>query len=209
MGDANTKGFIFVLVGPGGAGKNALMRQILQDDPRITQLATATTRHKRHNEQHGREHLFVSNDEFQSMIDTNALLEYQEVTPGKFYGIPRASVEDVINQGLDLIADIEVLGARILRETYGERAVLIFVTVPGETIQDKLDVLRQRMGNADRNEKQDLIESRLQRARTLEFPFANEADVIIVNDDIAHAIDALKQLIHQRRERPVIEAHQS
>jgi guanylate kinase len=201
-------GLIFVLVGPGGAGKNALMRQILQDTEHLKQLATATTRPKRHNEQDGREHLFVTQDVFRRMIAENELLEYQEVTPGKFYGIPRASVENAWANGTDLIADIEVMGARILREAYAGRAVLVFITVPGATLEDKLDVLRQRMSNADRNEAKQLIEDRIARARVLEMPFAQEADVVIENGDINKAIDDLKGVIRTYRAKRQSNLHE-
>ena len=94
-----TRGLFFVFVGPGGTGKNTLMSIIMERHSNIKQLATATTRAMRPNEQHGRERIFVSLKRFREMIAQDELLEYQEVTPGKFYGIPRASVEDVLNDG--------------------------------------------------------------------------------------------------------------
>lgn len=201
MDNATKKGLLFVLVGPGGSGKNAIMRRILDEMDDIRQLATATTRPKRDNERHGREHLFVSHEAFRRMIDEGLLLEHQEVTLGQFYGIPRASVEDPLAAGEDLIADIEVLGARILRETYGEQVVLVFISVPGETLDDKLDVLRERMSSEERREREQLIEERLERARVLEFPFEPEADTTVVNDVLDEAVVAMKQVIMSQREK--------
>jgi len=192
-------GTLFVLVGAGGAGKNALMRQILENDDSLTQLATATTRPIRPTEKQGREHLFISLEAFQAMITNNELLEFQEVTKGKFYGIPRASVENHLKTGADLIADIEVMGARVLRNSYREHVYFIYIDVLGKTDEEKLAVLKARMSNTERNEKADLIAERLQRAIDMEFPFRNEADAIIVNDEFDAALEQLKAIIAQRR----------
>lgn len=194
-------GNLFVLVGPGGAGKNALMRGVIDRVEDLKQLATATTRARRENEQHGREHLFVSLEEFQRMIRDGELLEWQEVTRNKFYGIPRSAVEDRLRTGHDLIADIDVLGARILRETYPQNTVLIFITVPGDTEEAILGVLRERMANPDRNENPALIEERIERARKLELPFAAECDHVIVNDDREAATQQLYEIIEATRKK--------
>ena len=81
-------GVIFIIIGPGGAGKNAIMKAVIAKSPSIRQLATATTRPMRADERQGREHVFVTESKFRSMIDNDELLEHQEVTPGKYYGIP-------------------------------------------------------------------------------------------------------------------------
>lgn len=192
------RGLVFVLIGPGGAGKNSLMRDVLARITSVTQLATATTRAIRTDEQQGREHLFVQPDEFKRMIDANELLEWQEVTPGKFYGIPRASVEDKLVIGAALIADIDIYGAQKLRNAYPDDTVLIFITVPGNTIDEQLAVLRERMGNEDRNEKESLIQQRLQRARDLELAFADQCDYVIVNDEQEQAANRLFDIMMEK-----------
>lgn len=195
----SARGLLFVMVGPGGAGKNALMNRVMQQQSLITQLATATTRPMRSNEQQGREHLFVTLEEFQMMIADGKLLEHQEVTPGRWYGIPRESVEDKLNHGSHLIADIDIYGARILRETYPDDTVLIFVTVPGETLEERMLVLRERMEqrredhHTDQSDKR--VIQRLERAKTVELPFAEECDYLIVNDDLEAATAQLAQII--------------
>src|SRR5688572_24786246 len=111
-----SRGLLFVLVAPGGTGKNTLMNIVMERQPQIKQLATATTRAMRSNEQQGREHEFVSLERFREMIANDELLEHQEVTTGLFYGIIRHTVEHRLKSGQHLIADIEVYGAKILRE---------------------------------------------------------------------------------------------
>lgn len=193
----HSKGLVFTLVGPGGAGKNALMKGVLKRLDDLKQLATATTRPAREEELHGREHLFVSKDEFERMIAEGELLEWQEVTADKFYGIPR-SIKNSIDAGQDLIADIEVRGARILREAFPDAVRLIFITVPGDTDEERLAELEQRMLKRDENTPDD-IAARMKRARELELPFAPECDEIIINDDLERAGQELYELIVQTR----------
>lgn len=190
-------GFLFVVVGPGGAGKNTLMKYVLDNLGNISQLATATTRPKRDGEVDGVERHFVSLDEFQRMIAEKELLEFQEVTPNRFYGIPRASVENVINRGEDLIADIDVKGAETLKSTYGKHIITVFVTVPGNTLEERLRILEQRM--QERNEDSQVIQERITRARDVEFPFAEKSDYVIVNDDLARASKELLNIVAQIR----------
>ncbi len=193
------KGLFFVFVGPGGTGKNTLMSIIMERHPDIKQLATATTRAKRPDEQHGRERIFVSIERFREMIANKELLEYQEVTPGKFYGIPRSSVDDVLNSGNHLIADIEVRGAEVVLQAYEEDAVIIYVTVPGNTEDEQLATLKDRMLiRLDREPTDDdwqLINQRLSRAKNLEFPFSQRCEHIIVNDDLDIAAAQIDTII--------------
>ena len=198
---SSQSGLFYLLVGPGGTGKNTLMHVALDRLSNLTQLATATTRPRRVGEIEGVHHLFVSNNEFRNMIRDGDLLEWQEVTPGRFYGIPRHVVDDTLESGHDLIADIEVNGARIVKEHYGDRAVLIFITVPGETTLDKLDVLRTRMLTRHPDEDPANIRARLNRAQVLELPFAREADFQIVNDDLDDASGELLDIIRNKREQ--------
>ena len=114
-------------------------------------------------------------------------LEYQEVTPGKFYGIPRRTVEDCLSAGAIRIADIEVRGADILAAAFSENVVRIFVTVPGENIAAQLTVLRERMQmRADQSTD---IGQRLARAETLELPYQDVCDYVVVNDNLRRAIE--------------------
>jgi len=190
----NLPGVIFVMIGPGGAGKNAIMKAIISAFPAIEQLATATTRAMRADETQGREHLFVSERAFRKMISDNELLEHQEVTPGKLYGITRRTVEDVLSAGAARIADIEVLGAIALAAAYPRNIVQLFVTVPGVDSEAQLALLEERMrtGSDDATD----IEQRLERARRLELPYQNRCDYIVVNADLGRAIERTSAIIH-------------
>ncbi|MCY3916045.1 MAG: hypothetical protein OXG49_08535 [Chloroflexi bacterium] len=201
----NLPGIIFVIIGPGGAGKNAIMKAVIAATPALQQLATATTRLMRADEMQGREHLFVSAQQFQEMISRDELLEHQEVTPGKHYGIPRRTVLEVLTAGAARIADIEVLGAIELAAAYPRNVVQVFITVPGDDIAQQMAVLEARM-RARADEATD-IGQRLKRARTLELPYQTRCDYIVVNDDLAQAIETTAAIIRREMvERQLQEA---
>ncbi len=185
-------GLMFTLVGPGGVGKNALINNLLQSNTleNLRQLPTAATRPMRPTEQQGREHQFVTHEEFQHLIDTGALVEWQEVHQGNFYGVPRATIESAINTEQDLIADIDVYGATILRNSYPDNVVLIFIAPPS------LEVLETRM--RDRGENEINIRHRVDRAQ-LEMTYAPTCDYLVINDDIAIAEDRLRAIILSER----------
>ncbi len=188
-------GVIIVMIGPGGAGKNAIMRAIIAGSPNLRQLPTATTRPMRSDEQAGREHHFMSRQTFRNLLNEGQLLEYQEVTPGKFYGIPRQLVLDCLGAGKARIADIDVMGAQKLAAAFPDNVVQIFVTVPGAKLAAQLAVLKERMQlRADAFTD---IESRLQRAQALELPYQSYCDHIVVNDCLSSAITATRRIIEQ------------
>jgi guanylate kinase len=184
-------GSLYVLVGPGGVGKNTLMRYALAHLNNLSQLATATTRPMRPGEQHNRERLFLTLEQFQEMIRQNELIEHQEVTPGLFYGVPRQSVDVAIAAGIDLIADIEVFGAMILRREYPQNAVLIFVAPPS------MESLAARM--RERGTDETIIADRMERAQ-IEMTYAPVCQSLIVNDDLDAAARELCGLIQSRRD---------
>ncbi|MBL8157035.1 MAG: guanylate kinase [Anaerolineae bacterium] len=178
-------GLLFILVGPPGVGKNAMMNSVLERITSLHQLPTATTRPIRSNEQEGREHLFVSTAEFQRMIDQGELIEWQ-VVHGHQYGTPRSTVQQAMETGQDLIADIEVLGATHLRSAFPENVILVFVQPPS------VDELIHRMHN--RGETEAEIQKRMQRVE-MELRYAPECDYLITNDSIERASDILRGII--------------
>jgi guanylate kinase len=188
-------GLLFILVGPGGVGKNSMINRVLEGIDNLQQLPTATTRPMRANEQQGREHIFVSLEEFQRMKANKQLLESQEVHPGRFYGIPKTTVESAIASEIDLIADIEIYGAEVLRTHYPENVILIFVTP--RSIED----LERRM--RERGDSQEEIKKRLDRV-AIEMPYAPKCDYLIVNEDMDSAAEKLRSIIIAERCRRAI-----
>jgi guanylate kinase len=181
-------GALFVLVGPGGVGKNALLSAILKRIEDLEQLPTATTRPMRPNERQGREHQFVSIDVFKEMIADKELLEYQEVHPGSYYGVPRTTVEQAIIERRDMIADIDLLGAKIINEEYPDNSVSVFVAPPS------IASLSERLKNRQASDKD--IQDRLNRV-PMEMLYAPHCDFVIVNDNMETATEELQTIIEQ------------
>lgn len=179
-------GQLFILVGPGGVGKNALMNELIQEMNDLRQLPTATTRPIRPGEKEGREHQFVNLSTFEKMIAEGALIEYQEVHPGKFYGVPRATVEQAIAERQGLIADIEVLGTKIIRSQYPHNSVSIFIAPPS------IASLEQRLRG--RQASPEDIRDRINRL-PMEMLYAPLSDHLIVNDDFDAALNDMHSIV--------------
>ncbi len=178
-----------MVVGPPGVGKNTLIDDALGHFRWLQHLATCTTRSPRPGEQESGKYQFVSLPRFRQMIADDELLEWQEVHPGRYYGVPRAAVERALDSGQHLITDLDVLGATCLQTVYPENAVFIFVQPPA------LDTLVQRM-QARGDSEQD-IQSRIQRVH-MELQYADLADHLILNDDLQAACSRLREILSAR-----------
>src|SRR5258707_3179099 len=182
-------GVLFVLVGPAGVGKNAIMKRVMEKLS-IHQLPTITTRSIRIGEQEGREHHFVTLERFKEMIADNALIEHQEVYPGKFYGTPRKPMQTALAEGKNLVADIEVVGAQALKEAFPDNVTLIYIAPP--TIED----LERRL-RIHRQMSEEEIQTRLKRV-PFELSFADHCDYQVVNDDLEKSIEAVAEIIQKK-----------
>ncbi len=188
-------GLLFILVGPTGAGKNTLINGVLERLDALQQLPTATSRPIRPEEQEGREHHFVTREEFERMIEAAELLEWQNVH-GNLYGVPKGTVEHLVANRLDRIADIDVLGGLRVRSLYPDNVVLVFVS-PGSD-DEVLDIVRQRLEM--RGDAAEDIATRLRRVE-MEMKFAVHCDYIITNDDADDATDTLESIIRAEYSR--------
>ena len=175
------KGKLVVISGPSGAGKSTVVFKALGERDDVCFSISATTRKPRPNEVDGREYFFVDLERFQEMIDNNELLEHAEYVANR-YGTPRAYVEQKIAEGMNVILDIEVQGARQVYEKMPE-AIMIFVVPPS------IDELRNRLEKRGTDTPR-AIEARLIRARQ-EYAEATFYDYIIVNYDADTAADEL------------------
>lgn len=192
MNDRLGRGVLFIMVGPGGVGKNTMMNNVLARIPNLKQLATYTTRAPREGETHGVQRMFVTEAEFREMLAGGGFIEFEEVHKGKFYGTPRAVTEAAFAAGRDLIADIEVAGAQKIKAAYPDNVVLVFVTV------SRLSDLEARMRTRGDTEKQ--IAERMARAER-ELTFEPHCDYTIINDDLDAANEQLYDLIVKEQQR--------
>lgn len=172
------QGRLIVLTGPSGVGKGTLVKALLQRHPDLYLSVSVTTRAPRVGEIDGKNYFFVSRSQFERMVAKGELLEWAEFA-GNYYGTPRISVEQEIQQGRCVLLEIELEGARQIRRTF-PAALRIFILPP--SMAELEHRLRSRGQDSDT-----AIARRLQHAQA-EIDAANEFDVQIVNDDFEKAL---------------------
>ena len=171
------KGKLIVISGPSGAGKSTVVFKAIGNRKDICFSTSVTTRQPRPGEVDGREYFFISPERFREMVERDELLEHATYVSNS-YGTPRAYVEEKLNAGMNVILDIEVQGARQVRQKMPE-AVMIFIIPPS------LDELRRRLEGRG-TDSPEAIQGRLARARQ-EYAEADFYDYILVNDDLEQA----------------------
>lgn len=190
MNTASHKGKLFIISGPSGTGKGTICKGLL-DNPNIRVSISMTTRSPRVGEVHGKHYYFVTRDEFEKTIAEGGLLEYAEVF-GNYYGTPKAAVVEKLNQGKDVILEIDVQGALDAKRIYPD-SVLIFILPPS------LEELRARIEGRG-TETEEAINLRLSKALK-EMSYIDEYDYYVVNDIIDDAIartEAIMMAEHAR-----------
>jgi guanylate kinase len=182
-------GNLFVVAAPSGAGKSSLVKALLEIDSRVQPAVSHTTRPPRGQEKHGREYFFLSNAEFDSMVERNAFLEWAHVH-GQRYGTSRHTIEERMQHGADVILEIDFQGAINIKKIFAN-AVLIFILPPSwEELRSRL----QRRGE----DSAEVIELRLKNA-ALEMQQAREFDFVIINELFERAVFDLKSIVHAQR----------
>lgn len=183
------RGTLFVVSAPSGAGKTTLCREARLRVPDLAYSVSCTTRAPRSGEVDGSDFRFVSREVFQRMRERGELAEWATVH-GNLYGTPARPLEAALQDGRDVLLDIDTQGATQLRQRYPE-AVLVFVVAP--SMADLAQRLRERRSDADQD-----IARRLARARD-EIALWKQYDYLIVNRDVKEAIDQLMAVIQAER----------
>jgi len=178
-------GNLIIVSGPSGAGKSVLASRVLREMPHLKFSVSYTTRAPRGAEQNGVEYFFVNREEFQALIQGNDLLEWAEYY-GNYYGTSRAFVDGLLRQGEDVLLDIDIQGASIVRQKRPD-AVGIFILPP--SFQILRDRLMRRSLDAGF-----VIEQRLKIARR-EIRHYNDYDYLIINEEINSSTLELQSII--------------
>lgn len=193
----NERGLLVVISGPSGVGKGTIRKALFElPDNNFCYSVSMTTRKPREGEVDGEDYYFVSREEFERRIDEGQFLEYAEFV-GQYYGTPRDYIERKLNEGKEVIIEIEVQGALKVRERMPE-AVFVFIVPPSR------DELFERLMNRG-TEMTDDIKKRIEKAER-EFHLAYKYDYIVVNDDVYNAADRIVAIIraeHARTERSI------
>jgi len=167
------RGKLIVVSGPSGAGKSTLIRQALEAVPELAYSVSATTRAPREGEVDGRDYVFLSREQFERWIEEGRFLEWAEYS-GNLYGTPEEKVEEYLDEGWSVILEIELQGARMVREKRPD-AVMVFVRAPN------LEETRKRLlGRA--TETVEALEARMTTAIS-EVAARDEFDYEIVNSE--------------------------
>ena len=181
---------VFVITGPSGVGKGTLIRTLLERIPALELSVSATTRRPRPGEMQGVAYHFLSEDEFEQRVQAGDFVEHARYS-GNRYGTLRSELDGRIAGGHPVVLEIEVQGARQIREAMPE-AVQIFIAPPGE------DALRARLVGRGTDD-QEQVEARLQTARE-ELAAQHEFSHVVINDRLEDASDQLEACVRRHLE---------
>ena len=181
----SNRGRLFVLSAPSGSGKTSLANRLLELVDNLEFSVSYTTRSRRGAERDGFEYFFVDVAEFEAMIERQEFLEYEHVY-GNYYGTNRRFVESRLEEGTDILLDIDIKGARMVVEQM-PAAVRIFVLPPS------YKVLRERLVGRGLDDP-DIVECRLRAARQ-EIVSVKDYDYVIINNDIERSVRDLRTVV--------------
>ena len=180
------KGLLLVLSGPSGVGKGTVKSAIVKNKVFPFEYSVSmTTRKPRPGEINGKDYYFVTQERFKQAISQDELLEYNQYV-NNFYGTPKAPVEKMLDEGKDVLLEIDVNGAKKVRKQMPD-GVFIFLTPPD------LHTLHTRLENRG-TESEDVIMGRIKQARQ-EILVMQDYDYAVVNDTVANAVDHIKAIV--------------
>ena len=174
------RGKCLIFSAPSGSGKSTIVQWLLQHpELKMVFSISATSRAPRGTEKNGVEYFFLSADEFRARIANGEFLEYEEVYSGCFYGTLKEQVEKRLNEGMNVVFDVDVVGGCNIKKYYGDEALSMFIQPP--SVEELERRLKLRGTDSD-----EMIAKRVAKA-SYELTFAPKFDVVIVNDVLEEA----------------------
>ncbi|WP_299378247.1 guanylate kinase [uncultured Kiloniella sp.] len=184
------RGLMLVLSSPSGAGKTTISRILLEREEELTLSISATTRQMRPGEIHGKDYFFVSSEEFNSMVDSNEMLEHATVFDNK-YGTPSEPVEQGLSSGQDVLFDIDWQGTQQVAAKAANDIVRVFILPPS------LEELERRL-YARAQDSEEVVKGRMAKAAD-EMSHWAEYDYIIVNTDVEKSVADVQAILRAER----------
>ncbi|MBT2132130.1 guanylate kinase [Aliiroseovarius lamellibrachiae] len=189
----NRRGLLIILSSPSGAGKSTLAKRLMEWDPSLSFSVSATTREPRDGELDGTHYHFVDEAKFRSMVADGEMLEHAHVF-GNFYGSPAGPVREAIDDGRDVLFDVDWQGAQqISRSALQDHVLSIFVLPPS------ISELRRRLESRGQDAA-DVIQKRMQKSWD-EISHWDGYDYVLVNDDLDASFERLKTIVSAERQR--------
>ena len=186
---ADRRGILFIISAPSGTGKTTLCKQLTSIVPGLWHSISYTTRKPRAGEEHGREYFFIGETEFQQMVDRNEFVEWARVY-GHLYGTPRKTLIDQMEQGIDVLLEIDVQGAIQVKKKF-EDAVSIFILPPS------MQVLRSRLQNRASDAPEEILR-RLQKVKEEVWSYREYA-YVVRNEDLSQSLHELESVFLAER----------
>ncbi|MDU1904071.1 MAG: guanylate kinase [Dysgonomonas sp.] len=172
-------GKLLIFSAPSGAGKSTIVNYLLEQDLNLHFSISATSRLPRGMEQNGIEYYFLTPDQFREKISNDEFLEYEEVYKDRYYGTLKSEVQRILNNGGNVIFDVDVVGGCNIKKYYGDEALSVFVEPPS------IEELRCRLVNRG-TDTPEVINDRIAKAEH-ELTFAPRFDVVIRNENLETA----------------------
>jgi guanylate kinase len=187
MHTSQFSGKLIVITAPSGAGKTTVKRHLMARMDSLGFSVSATTRTIRDGEVDGVDYHFMDVQKFEELIANNALVEWQQVYPGKYYGTLKSELQKLWEDGKQAVLDIDVQGAINIKAEYGEQCFVLFIKPP------TLDILRQRLQLRD-TETEESLRIRVHKAES-ELLYADSFDAFVINDDLELAVLEAQDLV--------------
>jgi len=191
-GEIKRRGLMLVLSSPSGAGKTTLTRKLLEMDKNISLSISATTRPKRANEEYGVDYFFLTPEEFDEREKRGDFLEYATVF-GNRYGTPKEHVRRTLENGRDMLFDIDWQGTQQIKREMPTDVVSVFILPPSH------DELERRL-KSRAMDTADVVAARMAKAES-EMDHHDEYDYIVVNDDVNKALNIVRSILEAERSR--------
>lgn len=186
-------GKLVIFSAPSGAGKSTIVNYLLDQHLDLKFSISATSRPPRGTERNGVEYYFLAPDEFRLKVDNGEFLEYEEVYKDRYYGTLKSEVQRILDNGNNVIFDVDVVGGCNIKDYYGKQALAIFIKPPS------IEELRQRLIKRG-TDSDEVINDRVSKAE-YELTFASKFDVVIHNEDLekakAEALSVIQEFLSQ------------
>lgn len=183
-------GKLIIFSAPSGSGKTTLVHHLLsKPELKLAFSVSATSRAKRPNETDGKDYYFLSADEFRARIEKGDFLEWEEVYTNQFYGTLRSEIDRIHADGKTVVFDVDVVGGLNIKQQFGKDALAVFVQPPS------VEELERRLRHRS-TESEESLQKRVGKAAE-ELEFANQFDVILVNDELEAAKLKAEELVQE------------